>query len=218
MVKSHSDSSSGLGSSILPACVHKGKLYFLFGKENSLADTPGWSDFGGGVDPGESIYDTALREGGEELTGFLGGEDELRSLIKRSGGTYKIVPISSREITRNEHKRESSSYNIHIFNLPYSPDLPKLYNSNHDFLWKRMDKKLLNDTKLFEKIEIQWFSLSDMKKKRNQFRSFYREFIDLLIKDQAQIRKFLDAGMTKTRKLHLGGRKKKKTHKQTSNK
>ena len=199
MVKSHSDNSSGLGSSILPACIHKGKLYFLFGKENSLADTPGWSDFGGGVDPGESIYDTALREGGEELTGFLGGEDELRSLIKRSGGTYKIV------LPKGER-----SYNIHIFNFPYSADLPKLYNANHDFLWKRMDKKLLNDTKLFEKIEIQWFSLSDMKKKRNQFRSFYREFTDLLIKDQAQIRKFLIKG-GKTRKLSLGGRKKRKT-------
>jgi 8-oxo-dGTP pyrophosphatase MutT (NUDIX family) len=186
-----------VGSSILPACVHKGKLYFLFGKENSLADTPGWSDFGGGVDPGESIYDTALREGGEELTGFLGGKDELRSLIKKSGGTYKIVPQS---------KRENSSYNIHIFNLPYSPDLPKLYNANHNFLWKRMDKKFLNDTKLFEKIEIQWFSLSDMKKKRNQFRNFYREFVDLLIKDQAQIKKFLVKGMTKTRKLYSGSR------------
>lgn len=194
-----------VGSSILPACVHKGKLYFLFGKENSLADTPGWSDFGGGVDPGESIYDTALREGGEELTGFLGGEDELRSLIKQSGGTYKIVP-------------NASNYNIHIFNLPYSSDLPKLYNANHDFLWKRMDKKFLNETKLFEKIEIQWFSLSDMKKKRNQFRSFYREFIDLLIKDQAQIKKFLGAGMTKTRKFSLGGRRKRKTYKQASNK
>jgi 8-oxo-dGTP pyrophosphatase MutT (NUDIX family) len=186
-----------VGSSILPACVHKGKLYFLFGKENSLADTPGWSDFGGGVDPGESIYDTALREGGEELTGFLGGEDELRSLIKRSGGVYKIV------LPKGEH-----SYNIHIFNLPYSPDLPKLYNSNHDFLWKRMDKKFLNDTKLFEKIEIQWFSLSDMKKKRNQFRSFYREFIDLLIKDQAQIKRFLVKGGTRTRRnSRVGGRK-----------
>jgi len=184
-----------VGSSILPACVHKGELYFLFGKENSLADTPGWSDFGGGVDPGESIYDTALREGGEELTGFLGGEDELRSLIKRSGGTYKIVP-------------SGSNYNIHIFNLPYSPDLPKLYNSNHDFLWKRMDKKFLNETKLFEKIEIQWFSLSDMKKKRNQFRSFYREFIDLLIKDQSLIKKFLVKG-GKTKKHSLGGRRKK---------
>lgn len=184
-----------VGSSILPACVHKGKLYFLFGKENSLADTPGWSDFGGGVDPGESIYDTALREGGEELTGFLGGETELRSLIKRSGGVYKIVPGS-----------EGSSYNIHIFNLPYSPDLPKLYNANHDFLWKRMEKKFLNDTKLFEKIEIQWFSLSDMKKKRNQFRSFYREFVDLLIKDQAQIKKFLvKKGTKKRRNSRVGG-------------
>jgi hypothetical protein len=209
-----------VGSSILPACIHKGKLYFLFGKENSLADTPGWSDFGGGVDPGESIYDTAMREGGEELTGFLGGEDELRSLIKRSGGTYKIVPESSQGSNerKRESKREGSSYNIHIFNLPYSPDLPKLYNANHDFLWKRMDKKFLNETKLFEKIEIQWFSLSDMKKKRNQFRSFYREFIDLLIKDQAQIKKFLGAGMTKTKKFSLGGRRKRKTHKQASNK
>jgi 8-oxo-dGTP pyrophosphatase MutT (NUDIX family) len=192
-----------VGSSILPACFHKGKLYFLFGKENSLADTPGWSDFGGGVDPGESIYDTAMREGGEELTGFLGGEDELRSLIKKSGGTYKIVPQS---------KPENSSYNIHIFNMPYSPDLPKFYNANHDFLWKRMDKKFLNDTKLFEKIEIQWFSLSDMKKKRNQFRSFYREFIDLLIKDQAQIKKFLvKCSKAKTRRLRLGGGRKTRT-------
>ena len=190
-----------VGSSILPACVHKGKLYFLFGKENSLADTPGWSDFGGGVDPGEGIYDTAMREGGEELTGFLGGEDELRSLIKRSGGVYKIVPGS-----------EGSSYNIHIFNMPYSPDLPKFYNANHDFLWKRMDKKFLNDTKLFEKIEIQWFSLSDMKKKRNQFRSFYREFIDLIIKDQAQIKKFLvKCSKAKTRRLRLGGGRKTRT-------
>ena len=189
-----------VGSSILPACVHKGKLYFLFGKENSLADTPGWSDFGGGVDPGESIYDTALREGGEELTGFLGGETELRSLIKRSGGVYKIVPGS-----------EGSSYNIHIFNLPYSPDLPKLYNANHDFLWKRMEKKFLNDTKLFEKIEIQWFSLSDMKKKRNQFRSFYREFVDLLIKDQAKIKKFLIGKGTRTRRLSVKGGRNRKT-------
>ena len=198
-----------VGSSILPACVHKGKLYFLFGKENSLADTPGWSDFGGGVDPGESIYDTALREGGEELTGFLGGEDELRSLIKRSGGTYKIVPESSQG--SNERKREGSSYNIHIFNLPYSPDLPKFYNANHDFLWKRMEKKFLNDTKLFEKIEIQWFSLSDMKKKRNQFRSFYREFVDLLIKDQAKIKKFLIGKGTRTRRNSRVGGSNRKT-------
>ena len=66
-----------VGSSILPACVHKGTLYFLFGKENDLADTPGWSDFGGGVEPGEDLFDAALREGGEELTGFFGGETEL---------------------------------------------------------------------------------------------------------------------------------------------
>ncbi len=182
-----------VGSSILPACIHKGKLYFLFGKENDLADTPGWSDFGGGVDPGESIYDTAMREGGEELTGFLGGEDDLRSLIKRNGGVYKITV---------------GSYNVHLFKLPYSTDLPDLYNANHDFLWKRMDNKFLNDTKLFEKIEIQWFSISDMKKKRNSFRSFYREIVDVFIKDQHKIKKFINRGSHTKRRRHVGGKRK----------
>ena len=69
-----------------------------------------------------------------------------------------------------------------------------------------MDKKFLNDTKLFEKIEIQWFSLSDMKKKRNQFRSFYREFVDFLIKDQAKNKKFLvKDGTKKRRNSRVGG-------------
>ena len=61
-----------VGSSILPSCVHKGILYFLFGKENELDDTPGWADFGGGHEDGETHFDTALREGSEEINGFLG--------------------------------------------------------------------------------------------------------------------------------------------------
>ena len=165
-----------VGSSILPACIHKGKLYFLFGKENDMADTPGWSDFGGGVESGEDIFDAALREGGEELTGFLGGETELRSFIKKNGGVYK---------------KTVGAYNMHIFNLSYDANLPIYYNNNHKFLWNRMDKKMLNDTKMFEKIEIGWFSIADMKNKRNDFRKFYQDMVDFIIKDQANIMKFL---------------------------
>jgi 8-oxo-dGTP pyrophosphatase MutT (NUDIX family) len=55
-----------VAGSILPVTIHKNKLYFLFGKENPLEDSAkGWSDFGGGVEAGETPYQTALREGGE---------------------------------------------------------------------------------------------------------------------------------------------------------
>lgn len=174
-----------VGSSILPASYYKGKLYFLFGKENSLADTPGWSDFGGGVDPGESIIQTALREGGEELTGILGDDKMISSLIKKNGGIFKM---------------QHETYHIHMFKLPYSEykDMPKYYNNTHHFLWNRMDKKLLNETKLFEKIEIQWFSIDDIKKRRGEFRNFYRNIVDMIIDKEPEIRRFLSKKMSKT--------------------
>ena len=62
-----------VAASILPVALHKGKIYFLFGKENEMEDSaPGFSDFGGRVENSESIMETALREGSEELCGFLG--------------------------------------------------------------------------------------------------------------------------------------------------
>jgi hypothetical protein len=166
-----------VGSSILPACFYKGQLYFLFGRENSLADTPGWSDFGGGVEEGESIYETALREGGEELSGFLGDGKQIDKLIKKSGGF---------------HKMQHETYHIHLFRLNYSDELVKLYNNNHHFLWKRMNKKYLSNTKLFEKIEIKWFSLEEMKRRKNEFRNFYQKVIEeTILKEESEIRAFL---------------------------
>ena len=163
-----------VGSSVLPACFHKGKLYFLFGKENSLADTPGWSDFGGGVEKGETIYSTAMREGGEELTGFLGN---IEQLIKNNGGVYKM--------------QYGSGYHLHLFHLDYSDELVNLYNNNHKFLWKRMNQRYLTNTKLFEKIEIKWFSMEEMKQRKNEFRSFYKNVIDIIIEQEANIKRFL---------------------------
>jgi len=93
-----------VAGSILPVTIHNGKLYFLFGKENKFEDSArGWSDFGGGCEGTESPYETAMREGGEELTGFLGDEKSIKKLIKRNG-LYKI---------------EHNDYHVHIFHLPY---------------------------------------------------------------------------------------------------
>jgi len=201
------------GSSLLPATIHNGKIYFLFGKECRLEDSAkGFSDFGGGIEKGHGIYESALREGAEELTGFLGDANQLRKHIKNHQGTYNI-----------NHKNE---YHVHIFFLPYDPNLPQYYNNNHHFLWKNMDNKYLNKTKLFEKIEIDWFSLEDIQKRRSEFRSFYQEITDHFFREKTQIQSFLQKAakkkstfLTKRRKSRTGtglykkrNRKSKKSH------
>lgn len=174
------------GSSVLPVTFHKGKLYFLFGKENPLEDSAkGYSDFGGGVESGESIFETAMREGGEELTGFLGDGSILKKHIKKHGGYYKIV---------------HNDYHIHLFHYPYDERLPIYYNQNHQFLWHRMDKQLLNKTKLFEKIHIDWFDIKSMKKRIREFRPFYQDIVRTIIRHESKIKKFLK-NCQKTRKI-----------------
>ena len=175
-----------VAASILPVTIHNGQLYFLFGKENPMEDSAkGFSDFGGRVDPGETLMKTALREGSEELTGFLGNPAQLAKLIKKNGGTYKI--------THND-------YHIHIFFLEYDENLPRYYNQNHLFLWNMMDKNVLNDTKLFEKIEIDWFSFTDLTRRKKEFRNFYQEMVEKFIADKENIRKFIEK-RTNTRRI-----------------
>lgn len=165
-----------VGSSILPVAIHNRKLYFLFGKENPLEDSAkGFSDFGGGNEPGESLYETAVREGAEELTGFLGDGKQLQSLMHKRDKLFKI-----------NHKDQ---YHVHIFLMDYDENLPTYYNNNHRFLWKQMNTNVLNDSKLFEKIEIEWFTPKMMRERRNEFRPFYREIIDDILKKEPMIRK-----------------------------
>lgn len=165
-----------VASSILPVAIHQGKIYFLFGKENEMEDSAkGFSDFGGAVENGESIMGTALREGSEELCGFLGGPSDVKKLLKKSGGLYKVV---------------FNGYHVHIFLMDYDENLPKYFTNHHRFLWNRMNKNLLNDSKFFEKQEIKWFSTNDLRTLRNEFRPFYREIVDLFLKDIKKITVF----------------------------
>lgn len=151
-----------VGSSILPVSIHKGQLYFLFGKENELEDSAhGYSDFGGGIEHGESAFETACREGGEELTGFLGDGTAIRRLLRR--GRMRVG--------------DPAKYVIHIVPISYDENLPLYYNNNHRFLWDRMDHGVLSKTKLFEKIEIGWFSVSDIRRRIREFRPFYADIL-----------------------------------------
>jgi 8-oxo-dGTP pyrophosphatase MutT (NUDIX family) len=175
-----------VAGSILPVSIYNNKLYFLFGKENPLEDSAkGWSDFGGGVENDETPFQTAVREGGEELTGFLGDGEQIKKLIKKNGGFYKLI---------------NKTYHVHMFFLEYDENLPKYYNQNHRFLWNRMNHKLLSDTKLFEKIEIEWFSIDEIKNRKKEFRNFYQEIVDDILSNIENIEKFILKKSLKTRK------------------
>lgn len=162
-----------VAASILPVAIYKNNLYFLFGLENEFEQSaPGWSDFGGRVDGDEKIYDAALREGKEELTGILGKETDIDALIKK-GKLYKI---------------RHGTYHIHIFKIYFDPNLPKYYKNIHDFLWNTLDKDTLHKT-CFEKEKIKWFSEKELLKEKSSFRNFYQDIIDIIHKNLPEIKR-----------------------------
>jgi hypothetical protein len=171
-------------ASILPVALHKGKLYFLFGKENPMEDTStGFSDFGGGKEAGESFFDTAIREGSEELTGFFGSRAQLKARIRNSGGAF-AMPY---------HFENGNEYRVHVIHADYDEALIEHYNNNHRFLWqhKAINNKTLNGSKLFEKIEIRWVCETQLRAFMPQMRAFYREIADLLIVNLPKIKAFI---------------------------
>ncbi len=171
-------------SSILPVAYHNNKLYFLMGKENPMEDSAkGFSDFGGRIEAGQTPFQSAIRECSEELSGFLGSPQDIRSHIKRHGGVFKMKYVYPEDPTR--------TYLVHMVHIDYDPMLPVYYNHNHTFLWKRMDKQMLNDSKLFEKIQIEWICEHDLDKYMDKYRPFYREIVKQLQTNMTPIRSFI---------------------------
>ena len=176
-----------MGAGILPTTIHNNKLYFLFGKEGKFEDTaPGFSDFGGGTDNNESFLETAVREGGEEFTGFLGNDKEIRNMLTQHG-TYNI-----------DHSSEGHSvYRTHIFPFAYDEYLPYYYNNNQRFLQKKLPDNVFKTTKIFEKAEIRWICIDDIKSMRAKFRFWYRNIIDKILLEKSDIRKFIETSLKK---------------------
>ena len=197
------------GAAILPATIINGKLYFLFGKENKFeTSAPGFSDFGGGIEEGEKIYDAAIREACEEMTGFLGNEKEIKALMEKNG-TYKM---------------QIENYNSFIFPIDYDPKLEIYYNNNQRYLQRKLPDSVFKTTRIFEKEQIKWIKADDLKKMRYKFRHFYRYMVDLLYNDQKKIKSFIQKGLnnkTKTKgksKTKTKGKSKGKTKSKTKKK
>jgi len=187
-----------MGAGILPTTIHNNKLYFLFGKENKYADTPGWSDIGGGTDSGESFLQTASREGTEELTGFLGMPKDILKLLKKHG-TYNI------EWDSVGHK----PYRMHIFPMEYDAMLPVYYNNNHAFIERKLDASLIKKSKIFEKDEIRWICIDDLPKMRKKFRSYFQKVSDMICDQAPAIEQFIRGSFDKKKSTKNKTRKNK---------
>lgn len=165
-----------VGAGLLPAAVHKGVIYLLFGRENELNDTPGWADFGGGSKKNETPIDVATREGSEELNGLLGSQ----SMLKRVAVRHKIAEL------------KFHSYTTIIFKTEYDEKLEDYYLNNYKFFEKYLPGAKKNPHNgLLEKAEIKWFSFADLRKNRGKFREFYRNMVDIILEHESHIKRKL---------------------------
>lgn len=198
-----------MGAGILPITIcSDGKIYFLFGKENKYEDSAsGWSDFGGGTDNKETFFQTACREGSEELTGFLGSSNDIATLLKTKGkgGTYTI--------DYTDKSGKYGTYRTYIFPLTYDPMLPHYYNNNQRFLQKHLSPEIIKSTKIFEKAEIRWICIDELKKMRKQFRSFFQHIVDEILANKSEITRFI-----KERNPQSNSKTRKRKRKRQSNK
>jgi len=193
-----------MGAGILPTTIINNKLYFLFGKENKYeTSAPGFADFGGGTDNNETYLQTAIREGTEELTGFLGSDNTLKKMLSKHG-TYNIDYTS---------KESTKLYRTHIFPFKYDPYLELYYNNNQKFLQTHLDPDVIKQTKIFEKAEIRWIPVDELVKRRNEFRHYFVNILDMILENQTEIHKFVAKGLkTRTNNSKKSTKKKARTY------
>lgn len=117
----------------------KKKLYFLIGTDKSKKI----SDFGGKMEKGEDIFDTAAREYYEESSGLLGNLDKIKKELKSDAMRTSFVVCKC--------------YRIYLLKINYIPELPKLYT-----IAKKETKTY--PPGFFEMGKLQWISSNKLLK------------------------------------------------------
>ena len=153
-----------MGAGILPIAINNNTVFFLLGQE---AYDKKWADFGGSPSPKtEAVFKTAIREGYEELDGFLGTKKELKKLVEKN----LIEKIS----------KNDNTYHSYLFTIQYDPLLPSYFNNHHKFIKENFPEKI--DKKgYFEKSNIKWFSLGELQNTNFKFRDHYKEIIKKIV-------------------------------------
>ena len=152
---------AAMGAGICPISKFRNNVYVLLGQERFNKQ---WSDFGGSRNGNETPYQTACREGYEELDGFLGSEQDVKNLVN----------------TRFIHKLDNNNnYHSFLFQIDYDKKLPFYFNNHHKFIEKQT-KNICGRNGLYEKKEIKWFTISELKNLEN-VRPHFKVIIENII-------------------------------------
>jgi hypothetical protein len=89
---------------------------------------------------------------------------------------------------------------MHIFPFEYNHWLPHYYNNNQRFLQKNLPENVFKTTKIFEKAEIRWVPIDDLKKMRPQFRSYFQNIVDMMLNQKESIRSFVQPRVASLKK------------------
>lgn len=157
-----------MGAGILPIALYKGSLFLLLGQErhNNLL-----CDFGGSPNKNEKVFDTAIREGSEELNGLLGCGNVLEETVNNN----LLLTVSF------------DKYTSYIFKYKYDRNLPVYFNNLNKFAELHLNDKIMtNHNGLFEKNNVEWYKLNDFKNKENlkKIRPHYKCILNTLIKNE----------------------------------
>lgn len=160
-----------MGAGILPFTIYKGKLLFLFGRENKdkykkdLGKKGLWSDFGGSREGNETYKETAVREAFEESSGFFGNMEDIENLIN----------------TKCIHEIEHNKYKTFLVYIPYNNRL--IHNFRKQFLYVKKNKPGLYHKKgLYEKDMIKWVPYNKLREFKKDIRIFYKGIISKLMR------------------------------------
>ena len=132
-----------------------------------------WCDFGGGSYKCETTYETAIREGSEELNGLLGTKERLTITVSQN----LITSISN-----NNFK-----YTSYVYITPYDSNLPRYFANSNDFAQNHLKDKIEDaENGLYEKIKIEWYPLNAFKNDglTSIVRPHFNQIIKSLIKNE----------------------------------
>jgi NUDIX domain len=157
-----------VGSGVILVALYNNEVYYLFGKECSMERDKNcdWGDFGGSRKSGEDLLDTTTREGAEELNGFFGSKNDFQKYILKN----KVDEIAY-----------DQRY-TYLVKADYDEKLPYYFKNNHKFISDYLKGHVNNPTNgLFEKSEVRWFSVNDLKREKNIFRKYFQNIINIII-------------------------------------
>jgi hypothetical protein len=90
----------------------------------------------------------------------------------------------------------------YLVRADYDEKLPYYFNNNYKFICEYLKGHVEHPTNgLFEKSEIRWFTIDELKRERNIFRDYFRNIIDIIIYNHPKTLSKLKRGRSVSKKI-----------------